>query len=157
MTRRTFETLVGAAVVVVAAVALVIAFTGERLSGLPGYLVYAHYDQADGLKPGGAVLIGGLKIGEVEVLRLERTTNKAVVVMRIQSEIGIPADSAALILSDGLLGDKYIKIEPGSDDETMKDGDRFDLVQDAVIVEQLLERIVRDAEVRRAASEKSPN
>ena len=81
----------------------------------------------------------------------ERKTLQPVVRFRIDTTINLPVDSAAYVMSDGLLGSKFVKLEPGLEDGFMKDGAWFDMVQNSVIVENLLERIVRAAEARRAA------
>lgn len=117
-----------------------------------GYLLKATYDQADGVSAGSPVYLAGVRVGVVERMTLNSRTLKPTVTMRIRDHIAIPEESAAMIMSDGVLGEKYIKIEPGSGDETMAKGSEFDLVQDAVIVEELLQRIVQSAEALRKSS-----
>ena len=114
-----------------------------------GYLLHATYDQADGLAAGAPVYLAGVHVGTVERMRLDPQRFKAQVALRIDEGVGVPEESAAMIVSDGVLGGKFVKIEPGSGEDTMEKGSEFELVQDAVIVESLLERIVRSAAAAR--------
>lgn len=114
-----------------------------------GYLLHATYDQADGLAVGAPVFLAGIRVGSVERMSLDPQRFKARVALRIDEAVGVPEESAAMIVSDGVLGGKSVKIEPGSGDEMMAKGGAFELVQDAVIVESLLERIVAAAAAAR--------
>ena len=120
-----------------------------------GYLLHATYDQADGLAVGAPVYLAGVRVGSVERMSLDPQRFKARVALRIDEAVGVPEESAAMIVSDGVLGGKSVKIEPGSGDDMMAKGGAFELVQDAVIVESLLERIVEAAAaVRRAGPDR---
>ena len=114
-----------------------------------GYLLHATYDQADGLAAGAPVYLAGVKVGSVERMSLDPQRFKAHVALRIDDAVGVPEESAAMIVSDGVLGGKSVKIEPGTGEEMMARGSEFELVQDAVIVESLLERIVAAAAAAR--------
>lgn len=150
ISRSDFETLVGAAAMLAAAAALWLASAGGRAAQASNsYALVARFDQIDGLGVGSAVYISGIHIGKVLKVELAPGTLKPLVTMSVRRGIAIPNDSAALIMSDGVLGSKFIRIEPGSDTEAMKPGDRFAMVQDSVIVEQILKKIVQGAEARR--------
>ena len=145
---RTVLALTGA--LAIALVLLGMAFglaAGDGARG--GYLLHATYDQADGLAAGAPVYLAGVHVGTVERMRLDPQRFKAQVALRIDEGVGVPEESAAMIVSDGVLGGKFVKIEPGSGEDTMEKGSEFELVQDAVIVESLLERIVRSAAAAR--------
>ena len=135
------------------AIGLILAGMAYGLSrgdgGRDGYLLYATYDQADGLVAGAPVYLAGVHVGAVERLRLDPQRFKAQVALRIDEGVGVPEESAAMIVSDGVLGGKFVKIEPGSGEDMMAKGSEFELVQDAVIVESLLERIVQAAAAAR--------
>jgi phospholipid/cholesterol/gamma-HCH transport system substrate-binding protein len=115
------------------------------------YLLHAQFDQIDGLVVGSPVQLAGLKIGAVAATTLDRQNLKPGVTLAIREGTRIPVDSAALILSDGVLGGKFVRIDPGADDAYLAPGQRFRHVQDSVIVERLLEKIVRAAEAKRGA------
>lgn len=154
--RPTLFAVTGGLVIALIAVGMVLGARGGA-AGQPGYILVAKFEQADGIAVGSPVYLAGVKIGAVEQMSLETKTLKPVVRIRIANQIGIPEESAAMIMSDGVLGSKFIKIEPGSGDEMMQKGSEFELVQDAIIVEDLLERIVETAEAaRKPADSKKP-
>ena len=149
MPRPLAEIAAGFAALGLVGLALTLAAKGERGADA-GYRVSARFGQVDGLAVGNPVFLAGVKVGAVTALALDPAGLKPVVTMTVRRGTAIPVDSGALVVSDGVLGGKYVKIEPGSEAETMKDGARFAVVQDAVVVEQLLDRIVAAAEARRA-------
>ena len=164
LSRSDFETVIGAAVMLAAAVALWAASAGGRgAHASNGYSLSARFDQVDGLVVGSPVYLAGIQIGSVLRIELAPGSLKPTVTLAMRRGIAIPKDSAALIMSDGVLGGKFLRIEPGSETEAMKPGDRFGLVQDSVIIEQILQKIVQGAEARRRgetpphAPEKKPD
>ena len=91
-----------------------------------GYVLHAVFPTAAGLDPESTVLLAGLRIGKIESIRLEN--GKALVSMRVREEINVPTDSSVSIQSKGFLGARYMEIIPGSMDQMLQDGDRFDNV-----------------------------
>lgn len=128
------------------------AFSSGGLANRGDYQLKATFDQVDGLAVGAPVQLAGIKIGEVTRMTLDPKTYRPTVTFGIRGSVRLPEDSGALVMSDGLLGGKFVRIEPGSESSFMKPGDRFQFVQDSVIVELLLERIVQGAEARRRAA-----
>lgn len=149
--RQTHETLVGAVVVAALAVFLVYAFATGK-SARAGYVLNARYEQVDGLSIGSPVLLAGVKIGEVTNMRLDPPTRKPIIGLLIDRNVKLPKDTAAMVMSDGVLGGKFVKLVPGADEDFLKAGDHVQYVQDAIIVEELLDMIVRRAEARRAGT-----
>lgn len=148
--RADFETLIGTAVMAVAALALWLASAGGRAAqASDSYLLVARFDQVDGLSVGSSVFVAGILVGRVVKIDLAPGTLKPQVTVSVRRGISVPSDSAALVMSDGVLGAKFLRIEPGSEIEAMKPGDRFQHVQDSVIVEHILQKIVQGAEARR--------
>lgn len=145
---QTLYALTGALAVGLIAIGMALGLGGSE-DNRAGYLLYATFEQADGLSAGSPVYLAGVKVGAVEKMTLNAKTLKPRVAVRIREKTRIPEESAAMIMSDGVLGGKYIKIEPGSGDEMMSKGSTFELVQDSIIVEDLLERIVEGAEAAR--------
>ena len=145
---RTVHALTGAVVIGLIVLGMAVG-VGTREARRGGYLLFANYEQADGLSVGSPVYLAGVKVGAVEHMTLNPKTLKPRVALRVADHVRVPEESAAMIMSDGVLGGKYVKIEPGSGDAMMAKGSDFDLVQDSVIVETLLERIVRSAEAAR--------
>jgi len=85
--------------------------------------------------------MAGVRIGEVEAIRFDPRTYKAVVSMRIDPQFNqIPEDSFASIQTQGLLGGKYIGISPGGLDTYLKGGSRIDQTQSAIVLESLINK-----------------
>ena len=155
MQRDTLHILVGAAVLLVAPLLLVGVFTGDARTGsTEGYELEARYNRVDGVTVGTDVLLAGAPVGKVTGLDFDPEFLQAVVIMTLRDDVRLPVDTAALIVSDGLLGGKFIKLDPGGAEEMLQPGDNFEYVQDAIIVEALLEKVVLWAEARRLEAKK---
>src|SRR4051812_37505601 len=107
------ETLTGAAVLLVAGGFLVYAVAHSGRSAGEGYPLMAQFDKIDGLAVGADVRIGGVKVGTVTGERIDTKSFVAIVNMRVQDNIKLPKDTAAIITSESLLGGKYITLSPG--------------------------------------------
>lgn len=106
------------------------------------YQLTAHFENVGSLKPGAAVSMAGVTIGRVESIVFDQDLYKAVVRLRIASQYDrLPQDSDASIMTSGLLGGQYIGLTAGGADEYLKDGDRIELVQDALVLENLINQL----------------
>ncbi|MBT4711211.1 MAG: outer membrane lipid asymmetry maintenance protein MlaD [Alphaproteobacteria bacterium] len=132
------ETLLGAVVVIVAAAFLVFAFGVSDVGAVKGYELIAKFDRVDGLAVGSDVKVGGIKVGTVMTQELDPATYLAVVYMSIDDGIPVPVDSSAEIVSEGLLGGRYMAIVPGPSDEMLKAGGLIRFTQSSISIEQLL-------------------
>ena len=107
------------------------------------YDVTAQFENIGSLKPGAAVSMAGVTVGRVDSISFDQNVYKAVVKMRIASNYNrIPNDSDAAIMTSGLLGGQYIGITAGGSEEFLKSGDRITLVQDALVLENLINQLV---------------
>ena len=105
------------------------------------YRLTAQFENVGGLKAGAPVSMAGVTIGRVESIGYDMSLFKAVATLRIDARYDqIPNDSDASILTAGLLGGQYIGITPGGSDESFKDGDRVEFVQDAIVLENLISK-----------------
>ena len=105
------------------------------------YSVQARFGRTDGLAVGDGVRMAGMNIGTVINARLD-DNYKAVLTFEIKDNVKIPDDSSASIVSDGVLGGKYIEIEPGGSEDFISPGGEFTYTQDAMVLEELLDRII---------------
>lgn len=123
---------------------LVTQITNRELSTNGGsYAVQAQFENIGTLKEGAAVSMAGVTIGRVQSIRFDQSVYKAVVDMRISSEFDrIPIDSDASIMTAGLLGGQYIGITAGGSEEFLKSGSRIEFVQDALVLENLINQLV---------------
>jgi phospholipid/cholesterol/gamma-HCH transport system substrate-binding protein len=142
MNRNAVETVMGAVVLVVAAVFLFFAYTTSQVSAISGYQLQAKFGNADGLKSGGDVRISGIKVGSILSQALDPKSFQAVVTMSMDPSIKLSADSVAQITSSGLLGDKYISIEPGNDDQIIPPGGTITYTQAAMSLENLIGQVI---------------
>lgn len=122
---------------------LVTQITNRELSSNgKSYEVVAMFENIGSLKPGAAVSMAGVTVGRVERIGYDQQQYKAVVRMRINSQFDrIPTDSDASIMTSGLLGGQYIGITPGGAEEFLKQGDRIEFVQDAFVLENLINQL----------------
>ena len=105
------------------------------------YLVSARFSNIGDLKNRAPVKIGGVTVGLVDNIRLDPVMFEAVVEMKIDRRFSdIPNDSGASILTSGVLGDRYIGLEPGGSLEPLVDGDVIFITQSAVVLENLISK-----------------
>src|SRR5579875_2519465 len=142
MNRNAVETVMGAVVLVVAAVFLFFAYTTSQVRAITGYDVTARFDRVEGLRDGSDVRISGIKVGSIISQTLDPKTYLAVVRMSIDPAIKLPTDSVATIASSGLLGDKYLSIVPGADDEYIKPGGEITHTTPPISLESLIGQFI---------------
>ena len=142
MSRNAVETVMGALVLVVAALFLFFAYTTSQVSSVRGYQVMAKFSNAGGLKNGGDVRISGIKVGSITNETLDPKTFQAVVQMSIDPSIKLSTDSVAQITSSGLLGDNFISIEPGNEDELIPAGGTITHTQAQMSLENLIGQVI---------------
>jgi phospholipid/cholesterol/gamma-HCH transport system substrate-binding protein len=107
------------------------------------YEVFAHFENIGSLKPGAAVSVAGVTVGRVDSIVFDQNIYKAVVRMRINSRYDkIPKDSDASIMTSGLLGGQYIGLTIGGAEEFLGNGDQIEFVQDALVLENLINQLV---------------
>jgi len=122
MGRNAIETVMGAAVLLVAAVFVYFAYNTAQIKAVSGYEVSARFFKIGGLGKGSDVRISGIKVGTVVTNRLDPVTFDAVVTMSIRPDIKLPTDTTATIASSGMLGDKYVMLLPGEAHEQLAVG-----------------------------------
>jgi phospholipid/cholesterol/gamma-HCH transport system substrate-binding protein len=146
MQSKMLELLVGAFFVLGVAAVFVLTFRVASVGGIGeanAFVVSADFENIGGLKPGAAVTMAGVRIGRVSTIAIDRTTYEATVTMRISSAYdNIPKDSTASILTAGLLGEQYIGVSPGGDDQALAEGDKIKLTQSALVLENLIGQFV---------------
>lgn len=155
MTKQTLHTLVGAVVVSLGALAIILSQTGGRTAATDGYALSGRFGATDGVAIGTKVLLTGIPVGEITQQYYDRDGEQAVLVFTIRSDVQLPLDSVAMIVSDGLLGNKYIKIQAGGEEEMMRAGEEFEYVQDSISFEEILEKVILNAEHNRSKSKET--
>ena len=138
MSRNAIETMMGAVVLVIAALFLFFAYSTSQVRRTAGYEVTASFDRVDGIRDGGDVRISGIKVGSIVAQSLDPKTYLAVIRMSIDPTVKLPVDTVAQIASSGLLGDKYLSLVPGGADETIPPGGRIQFTQPSISLESLI-------------------
>jgi len=142
MNRNAVETVMGAVVLVVAALFLFFAYTTSQVRAVSGYDVTARFDRVEGLRDGGDVRISGIKVGTIISQTLDEKSYLAVVKMSIDPSVKLPTDTVATIASNGLLGDKYLSLVPGADDDFIKPGGTIAHTQPPISLESMIGQFI---------------
>ena len=145
MANNVIETVIGAAVLVVAGGFLAYASQSTDIGSGDSYGLRAKFFAANGIATGADVRVSGVKVGTVRDLRLDEKTYEAVLDMNIRKGVGIPSDSSAKISSDGLLGGSYISIEPGGSEYELEPGEDIEHTQGSISIIELLGKAVHSA------------
>ncbi len=142
MTSRKVEILVGLFVVAAIAAFVMLAMNVSNMSSYGGgenYVLKARFDNIGGLKVRSPVSAGGVTIGRVTDVQYDSETYEALVSMKIDTTYNkFPIDTAASILTSGLLGEQFVGLEPGAEEDYLKAGDVIDLTQSALVLEQVI-------------------
>ena len=123
-----------------------IAYLSLQVGGLTirdsgGFVLYATFDDIGGLSPRSSVRIGGVRVGRVEAIDLDADL-RARVRLDLDRGLELPVDSAAAIRTSGLLGDQFIALEPGAEEELLVSGEEFAFTESAVNLDKLIGSVV---------------
>jgi len=142
MGRNAIETVMGAAVLLVAAVFVYFAYNTAQIKAVTGYEVTARFFKIGGLGKGSDVRISGIKVGTVVSNTLDPVTFDAVVTMSIRPDIKLSTDTVATIASSGMLGDKYVMLLPGEGTEQLAVGGEITKTKDFRSLEDQVGEII---------------
>jgi phospholipid/cholesterol/gamma-HCH transport system substrate-binding protein len=142
MSRNILETVMGAVVLVVAAIFLVFAYHTGEVRSISGYEVQARFNDIEGIREGGDVKLSGIKVGTILSAQLDPKTFQVLVKMSVDRNIQLPVDTIATITSAGLLGDKHLSLIPGNDDKNIAPGGTIAHTQSPPSLEALLGQAV---------------
>lgn len=142
MSGNLVETLIGALVLVIAAFFLYFAYEKADIGTVKGYVLTAKFDKVDGVKVGSDVMLAGIKVGTVTEQTLDAQEYMAVLRISLSSDVKLPDDSAIKIASDGLLGGKYLSIDPGGSEDYLEAGGEIRFTQGAVDLTELIGKAI---------------
>ncbi len=107
------------------------------------YQVVARFDDIAGLSNRAKVSIAGVTVGDVESITFDKELYMALVTMNIRTDVdNIPTDSSVAILTSGLLGEKYLGITIGADEDVLTDGGEIYDTQSALVLETLISQFL---------------
>jgi phospholipid/cholesterol/gamma-HCH transport system substrate-binding protein len=145
MERSTLDLWVGLFVCAGIGALLILALKVGNMSSIgtgPTYKVYAEFDNIGGLKPRAPVKSAGVVVGRVDSIAFDTSRFMAKVTLTLDKDFMFPKDTTASILTSGLLGEQYVGLEAGGDDQNLKDGDTIKLTQSAVVLEKLISQFL---------------
>jgi phospholipid/cholesterol/gamma-HCH transport system substrate-binding protein len=106
------------------------------------YSVTAKFDNIGGLKPRAPVKSAGVVVGRVAAIQFDDKTYQAKVTLHLEENFHFPKDSSAKILTSGLLGEQYIGLEAGGDDQMLAQGSKITQTQSAIVLESLISQFL---------------
>jgi phospholipid/cholesterol/gamma-HCH transport system substrate-binding protein len=142
VTGNIIETVMGAVVLIVAALFLFFAYTTSQVRAVQGYEVTAQFERVGALRDGGDVRIAGVKIGSIVSETLDPKTFLATIKMSIDPAYKLPEDTVAEIVSNGLLGEQYMSLVPGGEEKTIPPGGQIKFTQSPVSLENLIGQMI---------------
>ncbi len=149
MTTRFMEIAVGVFVVIGGAALFVLTMNVSNFgSGFSkeSYYLTAYFENIGGLKVRSAITVSGVRIGQVSDIVFDTERLQAKVTLRVDMDHNyFTSDTAASIYTAGLLGEQYIALEPGAEDDTLSDGDEVEFTQSAVVLEEIISKFISNA------------
>ena len=106
------------------------------------YLVNARFQNVAGLKAGSSVEIAGVPVGRVSAIKVNPENFAAMVEMKIDKGVVLTDDTIASVKTQGLIGDKFIKLSPGGGTEEIKSWDTMVETESAIDIEELISRYI---------------
>lgn len=154
MKNNVIETILGAVVLIVAGLFISFAVSTANLNKVDGYTVTANFSNISGITDGQDVRISGVKIGSVEDITLDPITYLAQVTLSIDPSVELSTDTVAKVSSEGLLGGKYMSLEPGGEEDLIKEGGQIQYTQSSVNLEEMIGKFIFSAAENGADKEK---
>ncbi len=106
------------------------------------YTVKAYYENIGGLKVRAPVKSAGVVVGRVADISFDNKKFEALVTLNIDTSYKFPKDTIAAIFTSGLLGEQYVGLEAGAEDDVLKEGDKIESTQGAVVLEKLISQFL---------------
>jgi phospholipid/cholesterol/gamma-HCH transport system substrate-binding protein len=117
---------------------------GLYYNGPSGFRLTATFDEIGDLKPHAAVVVAGVKIGEVVSIELDEFL-RANCVLDIDPALELDVETSASIKTAGLLGEKFVALEPGSSDDMLEAGGEISRTESAISIESLIGKFMNDS------------
>lgn len=143
--RSAIEIWVGIFMILGLAALAMLAIQVSNASGSGGdtFRIYAKFSNVGGLNEKAPVMIGGVRVGRVGDISIDKDTYDAVVGMDIDARYdNLPIDTGAAILTAGLLGAQFVGLQPGADDLYLEHGDNVEITQSAIQLESLISQFL---------------
>jgi phospholipid/cholesterol/gamma-HCH transport system substrate-binding protein len=121
------------------------------------YHVSAAFENIGGLKPNAPVKSAGVVVGRVAEIGFDAKTYEAIVTIKIDKRYEFPKDTFANIYTAGLLGEQYVGLEAGGDEDVLKSGDKITQTQDAIVLEKMISQFLYSKASEAEADKSAPS
>lgn len=121
---------------------LAVSVAGASFVQQPGFTLSARFTSIAGLREGAVIEGAGVRIGTVSSITFDPERFEAIVELRINEDIPIQEDAIASIRTQGIIGEKFIKITPGGFDELLTDGMEIYDTESAISLEELVSKYI---------------
>ena len=145
MERKSIEIWVGIFIITGLAALIMLAVQVSNAGGGGGdtFRIRADFNNIGGLNEKAPVMIGGVRVGRVGEIFVDKESYRAVVAMDLDTRYdNLPIDTSASIFTAGLLGAQFVGLQVGAEDIYLEEGDHLDLTQDAIQLEELIGRFL---------------
>jgi phospholipid/cholesterol/gamma-HCH transport system substrate-binding protein len=88
-------------------------------------------------------VVGGVKTGQVTAITLDEDL-RAQITLEVDDQLRLPTDTSAAILTSGVLGDQYVELEPGAEEQYLQSGDEIPFTQSALVLERMISKLVQN-------------
>lgn len=119
---------------------------GLAYEGPRGLHLYAAFDEIGGLKARAPVVIAGVKVGQVSTIELN-DDYRARVLLDMDPRLELPVDTSASIVTAGVLGDRYVSLQLGGEEQILQPGDEISFVESAVLLERLIGKLIHQTDI----------
>ena len=121
---------------------MTVSVAGVSFTGQEGYTLTARFASISGLREGAVVEAAGVRVGTVSGIGFDPQTYEAIVELRINEGVPVQEDAVAAVRTQGIIGEKYIKIVPGGFEELLTDGMEITQTESALSLEELVSRYI---------------
>ncbi len=159
MSREKTDFWVGLFVLLGAAALVFLALRAGNLSSFsfaPTYTLTADFDNIGGLKARAPVKSAGVVVGRVSNITFDDRSFKAVVALNLEEGYQFPKDTSASILTSGLLGEQYVGLTAGGDEQNFADGGKIRYTQSAVVLENLISQFLYNSAQNQGSNSEKP-
>lgn len=113
-----------------------------EMFGVERYSLDARFVSASGLKQGAFVEVGGVRVGKVGDIALDAETYEAIVRLDLDPQVRLQADAIASVRTEGIIGDKFVKITPGGSEEILAPGEEIYETESSISLEELISKYI---------------
>jgi phospholipid/cholesterol/gamma-HCH transport system substrate-binding protein len=147
MQRTTMDLWVGVFVLTGIVALMILSLKVGNLStygSAQSYAIKGNFENIGGLKVRAPVKASGVVVGRVSDIQFSTQTYDAIVTFNMDSRYQFPKDTFASILTSGLLGEQYIGLAAGGDEQMLTEGDTIMKTNSAVVLEEMIGRFLFD-------------